>query len=89
VTLKHRIADVGTSQARAMGDYHPAGTAATPHVMPIQKVTYVPDKAYPWGTLAVETMTTRYAADGAEIPATTPGGWGKVHAAGRASPAHQ
>ena len=32
--LKHRIANVGTNQARAMGDYHPAGTGATPHVMP-------------------------------------------------------
>jgi hypothetical protein len=39
--LARRVAAVGTNTGRAMGSYHPVGTAATPHVEPLALVSVV------------------------------------------------
>lgn len=82
--LAHRIADVGTVNATAMGNYHPAGTAATPQTMPLAHVQVVQDPAAAgYSTLAYQEVTPIWTSDGAAIPATSPGTWGQLVAAGR------
>lgn len=80
--LSHRVATVGDSTAAAMAAYHPAGTPATPMIMPLQHVQIIP-AADGYATVAYQDMTPIWAADGAAIPATAPGGWGQLIAAGR------
>lgn len=80
--LQHRVADVGTVNARAMGQYHPAGTAATPMVMPLAHVQIVPTTGG-YATVAYQDMTPIWTTDGAAIPATAPGSWGQLIPAGR------
>ena len=75
--LAERVKDVGTNQAMAMGTYHPAGTSATPMVMPLQQVTVTQ------AGVAVEDMQPLITEDGAMVPATSPGSWGQLRAAGR------
>ena len=75
--LHRRIAQSGTTQQRAMGGYHPWGTAATPMVMPLAVVTQTQDG------VTYQEMTPLVTTDGAIIPATAPGSWGQLHAAGR------
>jgi hypothetical protein len=75
--LARRIAGTGTAHARAMGAYHPWGTADTPQVMPLTRVVMTADGA------SVERLTPLVTANGAMIPASAPGQWGQVHAAGR------
>jgi hypothetical protein len=87
--LARRIANTQNVQAQAMSGMHPAGTAATPMVMPMSQVTYAPVQGYPWGAAAYQDLNPVYSPDGALIAAydsTT--SWGGVHPAGRASPAH-
>lgn len=60
-----------------MGDYHPYGTGATPMVMPLALV-----QVHEEG-MTVQSLTPIYTADGAPVPATSPGSWGQLHAAGR------
>ena len=43
--LRNRIASVGSANYEAMGNYHPAGTADTPMVMPIHRVIMTADGA--------------------------------------------
>lgn len=76
-TLRRRIAAVGNNQQQAMGNYHPWGTADTPQVMPLTLITMSADGA------TVQRMTPLITANGAAIPATAPGRWGQVAAAGR------
>jgi len=73
--LRDRIAACGS--AGQMGTYHPYGTGATPMVMPLALV-----EVHEEG-MRVQSMTPIFAADGAPIPATAPGSWGQVRAAGR------
>lgn len=88
--LQARIAGMGTNMTQAMAGYHPAGTAATPMVMPMAKVTYYPNQVYPSATLAYEVLPVMWAPDGAALPGQAPyGTWANLHAAGRSSPAHQ
>jgi hypothetical protein len=75
--LHRRIMGVGGNQARAMGDYHPWGTEDTPQVMPITRVIMTAAGA------EVERLTPLITANGAAIPASAPGQWGQVVAAGR------
>ena len=100
-TRKHRIAAVGTNSTRAMGAYHPVGTAATPHVMPLALVEVVPspggygdprfyqvndafgDPAGGVSGMRYSDISTIWSANGEPIPATAPGHWGQLHAAGR------
>jgi hypothetical protein len=67
------------SQGTAGPDFHPYGTTGTPMVMPLAAVTY--DGA----NLAYQDLHPLETGDvnAAPIPATTPGSWGQVHAAGR------
>ena len=102
--LARRIANVGTNSTRAMGAYHPVGTAATPHVMPLAVVEVVPSPggygnadaaaAYrisdafgdPGGGVSgvrYQDVTTMWGPNGEPIPATAPGSWGQLRAAGR------
>lgn len=74
---------MGSNQAVAMGQYHPAGTAATPMVMPLAQVTVTAAPAGQYQTVAYQDLTPIWTADGAAIPATTPGNWGQLAAAGR------
>ena len=71
-----RIASVGSANYEAMGAYHPAGTPDTPMVMPIHRVIMTADGA------TVERLTPMVTNQGV-IPASAPGQWGQVHAAGR------
>jgi hypothetical protein len=75
--LRRRIAGVGNNQAQAMGDYHPFGTADTPLTMPITHILMTADGAQ------VQRLTPLVTANGAAIPASAPGQWGQVYAAGR------
>jgi len=77
MTLAHRIRGVGSNTSQAMAGYHPAGNQNTPMAMPIAQVTVTQ------AGLAVNELTPIYAADGAPIPATAPGSWGQLVAAGR------
>jgi hypothetical protein len=75
--LHRRIMAAGQGMPAAMGDYHPVGTPDTPMVMPLSLVSRTD------AGLTVQDMTPLITADGAMIPATAPGSWGQVHAAGR------
>ena len=75
--LRRRIMGTGTAQSQAMGAYHPYGTPDTPMVMPITRVVMTADGA------SVERLTPLVTANGAMIPASAPGRWGQVAAAGR------
>jgi hypothetical protein len=82
--VKKRIAAVAENAPRAMGAYHPAGTAATPMTMPTSRTTYTPAPGYPWGTLGYEDLHPVWSADGAAyVPAADNGSWGQARAAGR------
>lgn len=67
----------GTVLNEAMGAYHPYGTPDTPMIMPITRVLMTADGA------SVERLTPLVTANGAMVPASAPGTWGQVHAAGR------
>lgn len=76
-SLQRRIRNAGQGMPGAMGDYHPWGTRETPMLMPLALVTQSD------AGLAVQDMTPIITADGAMIPATAPGSWGQLRAAGR------
>jgi hypothetical protein len=76
-TLRKRIASTGTMQQQAMGAYHPWGTADTPQTEVITRVLINASGAQ------VERLTPLVAPNGAMIPASAPGTWGQVYAAGR------
>jgi hypothetical protein len=84
--LRARVAEVGTNTAQAMGTYHPVGTEATPMVMPLAVVQITrPTTSYggDYGAVTYQDATTMWGPNGEPIPATTPGSWGQVRAAGR------
>ena len=81
--LAHRVADVGNNTTGAMAGYHPAGGPGTVQVMPLQHVQIVPMNPG-YSTVAYQDITPIWTADGAAIPATAPGTWGQLVAAGRA-----
>jgi hypothetical protein len=84
--LSHRIANVGNVNRQAMGTYHPVGTSATPMVMPLALVE-IQAPAYSYGgnlgAITYQDTTTMWGPNGEPIPATAPGSWGQLHAAGR------
>lgn len=84
--LRDRIANVGNVNRQAMGTYHPVGTAATVMVMPLALVNVTtPAASYGgnYGAITYQDATTMWGPNGEPIPATTPGGWGQLRAAGR------
>lgn len=80
--LQHRIAYAGSNQARAMGSYHPVGTSATPMVMPLAQVVVSPSLPG-YVTVGYRGVDPIWAPDGGTIPATSPGRWAQLVAAGR------
>lgn len=89
MTLRHRVMGVQDNHGQVMAGQHPAGTAATPMVMPLHQTAYLPVPGYPWGIATYEDLIPMWAADGAMIPSTAPAGHARVVPAGRASPAHR
>jgi hypothetical protein len=91
MTLQHRVRNVGTSNQNWMQTAHPAvdQLPATPHETPVFRLNYTPNQDYPWGTATYEDLPFIWAADGALVPAVSPGGFGRVVPAGVASPAHR
>lgn len=77
--LHHRIAYQHRSNEQAMAAYHPAGTEATPMVMPTVKIEVRP------GGVAVQDMVPLNVGAGtfAPVPATAPHTWFQLYAAGR------
>jgi hypothetical protein len=74
--LHRRIAGQHRAAAAAAGEYHPAGTADTPMVMPMAHVRFE------GGGAMVQQMAPLITANGAMIPAIAPGRFGQVHIAG-------
>lgn len=81
--LRNRVANVGNTNAQAMGAYHPAGTAATPMLMPLAHVQMTQASPQGYSVVAYQDVTPIWTTDGAAIPATAPGTWGQVVPAGR------
>lgn len=75
--LASRIIGQHGAQAAAQQAYHPHGTADTPMTMLATHVLISPAGA------AVQVMTPLVTPDGRLIPATAPGRWDQVAAAGR------
>jgi hypothetical protein len=88
--LKRRIAAAGGNMAGAQ-QYLAGITPATPMEMPVARITYNRDQAYPagtaiWGgsvTYMYEDLQPLWTQDGAMIPASANAGWGWVAPAGR------
>lgn len=72
-----RFAYQSTNQARVDADYHPAGTADTPMVMPMTRVQIGSTG------LAYDELTPLVMPDGRMVPATAPHTWFQLYAAGR------
>lgn len=92
--LRHRVANIGNANQQAMGAYHPVGTEATPMMMPLAIVQLAASPGAPsagdyglapGGTAGVtyQEATVMWGPYGEPIPATTPGSWGQLRAAGR------
>lgn len=73
--LHRRITGQHQAAGAAAGEYHPAGTADTPMVMPMARVLFNGDGA------SVEMMTP-LVTDHGVIPATAPGRYDQVAIAG-------
>lgn len=56
--------------------FHPYGTGDTPMTMPLALVR-ISD-----GGMSYQSMHPLWTADGAAVPATAPGSWGQLYAAG-------
>ena len=74
--LRRRIIGQSRNAAAAAGDYHPHGTADTPMTMPMVHVEFG------GGGAMVQQMTGLVTANGAVVPATSPGTFGQVYLAG-------
>lgn len=82
--LFHRIAGVGRNQKVAAAAYHPAGTSATPMVMPVSAVIVNAAPGGQYVTLGAMEYSPLWTADGAMVPSVAPGRWGQLKAAGQA-----
>lgn len=81
--LRHRIAQVGTVNAQAMGDYHPAGGPGTVMEMPVAQVLITPADQSGYSAVAYREIQPIWGPMGEAIPAVSPGQWGQLRAAGR------
>jgi hypothetical protein len=76
--LRSRIATVGGNQAAALGHYHPSASIPGGMVMPMTSFYVTADR------VQVQQMTPLYTdPNAAPIPATAPGRWVQLYAAGR------
>lgn len=95
--LQHRIRHVGGTHQRAMSAYSPvaagsvtggaASPSGAPGVMPLAQVVVYPDpgSSGQYSTIAYQGLAPIYTSgqDAAAVPATSPGRWGQLKAAGR------
>jgi hypothetical protein len=91
MTLKARITAQPGGNSQWMAGAPPAvdQLPATPLESPAFRLNYAPNQVYPWGTATYEDLPFVWAADGALIPAVSPGPFGRTVPAGVASPAHR
>lgn len=90
--LKRRVAKMGSNQAQAAAGFSPVtGGAASPpavDVMPLAQVMVYPDPAgAAYSSVAYRGLSPIFTSGsmggGAAVPATSPGRWGQLVAAGR------
>lgn len=77
--LRSRIRGVESNQAAAIGQYHPSASIPGGMVMPMPKVIVTADAVQVHQQAALYTDP-----NGAPVPATAPGNWFNLYAAGRA-----
>lgn len=84
--IKRRVASGQNATPGQAAGYKPlAGGSASPPavmVMPVARVLVGPTTS-PYVTVGMEDLTPIWTADGAPIPASAPGRWGQLRAAGR------
>lgn len=91
IRLRNRVARMGSNQASAQAGFSPVtGGAASPPavaVMPLAQVQVYPHPGGDYSTIAYRGLspifTTGGLGGGAAVPATSPGRWGQLAAAGR------
>ena len=91
--LKHRVAKGGGNHQAAMADYTPAqttgavtggsGSPASADVMPQAAVVVYPEPGGMYSTIGYKGLSPIFTADGAAIPASSPGRWAQLVMAGR------
>jgi hypothetical protein len=85
--LRRRVAALGGSHQAAMAGYTPVGGgAASPAavaVLPLAQVQVYPHPGAGYATIAYRGLAPIYTADGAAVPASSPGRWAQLAAAGR------
>jgi hypothetical protein len=92
--LKRRVGNVGSNHSKAMSAYTPVPQAAAmtggaaspsgaPGIMPLAQVTVYPDPGGAYSTIGYQGLVPLFTADGAVVPATSPGRWAQLITAGR------
>jgi hypothetical protein len=85
--LRRRVAGMGSSQAAAAASYQPVtGSAASPAAiasMPLAQVIVYPHPGTGYSSIAYRGLSPVYTADGAAVPASSPGRWAQLITAGR------
>jgi hypothetical protein len=60
-----------------------AASPAAPDVMPLAQVLVYPEPGSGYSTIGYQGLVPIYTADGAAVPASSPGRWGQLAMAGR------
>ena len=85
--LARRVRQSGDNHEQAMAGYSQVtGGAASPpavSVMPLAQVQVYPEPGGGYSTIAYRGLAPVFTADGAAVPATSPGRWAQLRAAGR------
>jgi len=85
--LQRRVRSIGASQRAAAGGYSQVsgGMASPPSVsvMPLAQVLVYPHPGGWYSTLAYRGLHPIFTASGEAVPASAPGRWGQLAAAGR------
>ena len=86
--LHRQIVRNGTVNRAAEAGYAPvsggmASPGGTPMVMPLAQVLVYPHPGGTYSTLGYRGLAPVYTPDGAAVPASQPGRWGQLAAAGR------
>lgn len=86
--LNRQIVRTGSVTKAAESGYSPvtggaASPGGTPMVMPLAQVNVYPQPGGTYSTLAYKGLVPVYTTDGAAVPASQPGRWGQLAAAGR------
>jgi hypothetical protein len=81
--LRHRIAGVGGNQAAAAAGHDPGSLDGVPMTMPVAQVLVITPPGGQYSTITYQDMPPIFTADGAAVPASAPGRWAQLVAAGR------